>query len=130
MKTKSALLRSIGALVALLMFVAFPGSPAWANCGQCDDVEFGLSGYGTLLFVEVICEHPTGADIYFTTNGNNPIINPDGTPGASTLKVASGTNIPVDYGTTLHVKAIADKGSCWYQSINITEIYQHNPDHL
>jgi hypothetical protein len=129
MKTKSALLRSIGVLLALLVFVAFPSSPARANCGQCDDVEFGLSyGSGTQLFIELICEYPTGADIYLTTNGNDPIINPDGTPGASTLKVPSGTKLPVPYNTTVHVKAIADKGYCWYQSINITEIYQHNPD--
>lgn len=128
MKTKSALLRSIGVLLALLVFVSLP-TYVLAICGICDDVSLELYyGTGRNLYIEVECPNPTGADIYFTTNGVTPTHDGDGNPGPSTLKVASGTLVPIAYGTTIHILAIADKGYCWLDSENVSEIYQHNPN--
>lgn len=128
MKTKSlALLHSIRVLLALLVLVAFPSSPVLAAHGPCDDVtlEVYYGGYQQ-LFIEVECEDPTGAYIFWTSNGTNPTH--DGpNPTGVTMRCNSGTLIPITWNTTLCVTAIAWKAT-WQDSVNVNTYCQHNPN--
>jgi Chitobiase/beta-hexosaminidase C-terminal domain len=124
MKTKSSLIRSIGVLLALLVFVALPGSTALANCGQCADVDIYFEYAGpTGIVAEMECEFPAGAIIFYTVNGTNPT-HTGATPGSGTY-IYSGP-IPVPYLHCIHIKARAWK-DCYTESANITAADICNP---
>jgi len=130
MKTRIALLPSIGALLALLLFVALPSPTARATLGQCPDVDiYWEYGPGTQIFFEV--EVGSGCDIYVTTSINNPSF-PDpsrsgATPISPTIKVASGSTFQIPYGSTMYIKAFAFK-PLWSQSLNLSYDSQSNPN--
>lgn len=130
MKTKSPLLPSIGASLALLLSFALPTPAADAAQGQCADVDiYWEYGPGTQIFFEV--EVGDGCDIYVTTSINNPTF-PDpsrsgGTPIYPTIKVASGSTFQIPYGSTMYIKAFAWK-PLWAQSVNLSSDEQHNPN--
>ena len=131
MKIKSALLRSIGALVALLVFVALPNS-VLADNGPCDDVYFELYyGTGTDLALEVVVDNPTGATIFYTVTFNHlnttDPTHSGATPGTGTSYFASGSKIHIPYGQTLYIRAIAWK-SGWQDSVDVTSAEQPNPN--
>lgn len=124
MKTKSPLFRSIGALLALLVFVTLPSSTALANCGQCADVDVYYEYAGpTGIQVEMECEYPAGAIIFYTTNGSNPT-HTGSTPGANTMIYYGPIYVP--YGHCIRFKARAWK-YCYYDSVNITDTTICNP---
>ncbi len=131
MKTKSALLRSTAALLALLVFIAFPSSTARASQGQCGDVDINV-GYGSPGQMYFALEvSPSDCVIYVTTSLNNPIF-PDPsrsgtTPISPTFTVSSGAQIYIPYYYTRYIKAFAYK-SLWTQSVNLSFAGQHNPD--
>ena len=137
MKTESALFRSFGVLLALLVFLALPSSTALANCGQCADV--AIEWYydpGTAMHFELEVANPAGANIYFTTSlDNNACPDPTwnfttGAPTGTTLvcyNCTDGQDVPIPYTHTLNIKARAWK-TCYSQSVNITEDSQHNPN--
>jgi hypothetical protein len=129
MKTRSALLPSIGALLALLLFVALPSPTVRAAQGQCGDVD--ISWYyagGNLIYFEV--EVGDGCDIYVTTSIDSAAPTPSrsgATPISPTLKVPTETTFYIPYGHTMYIKAFAWK-PLWGQSVNISEADQHNPN--
>lgn len=131
MKTQSALLRSTGALLALLAFVALPCATARASQGQCGDVEF-YPEYGPGIQIRVKLEvSPSSCVIYVTYSLDNPTF-PDPsrsgtTPIPPTITVSSGASFNVPYGHTMYFKAFAYK-SLWTQSVNLSYWEQHSPD--
>ena len=130
MKTKSALLLPIGALLALLLFVALPSSTARASDGQCADVDiYWEYGPGTQIYFEV--EVGDGCDIYVTTSINNPNFawpsRSGATPISPTIKVASGSHFQIPYNSTMYIRAFAYKPA-WTQSVNTNSDEQHNPN--
>jgi hypothetical protein len=132
MNTKSILVRSIGVLQALLVFVSLPVLTARANMGTCDDVViYWEYGTGTNIYFELTVANPTGATIFFTTTLDDPNV-PDPThnfanPTGTTLVGVNGTRVPIDLGHTRYIKAIAWKSS-WAQSPHISCGNQHNPN--
>ena len=130
MKTKSALLPSIGALLALLLFVALPSSTARASQGQCGDVDiYWVYAGGNQIYFEV--EVGDGCDIYVTTSINNPNFpwpsRSGATPISPTVKVASESRFYIPYNSTMYIRAFAYKPA-WTQSVNTTSDEQHNPN--
>ena len=86
MKTKLALLRSIGALLALLVFTALPCSTALAK-GPCALVQiyYDYDPSGDLL-VSMYSYPPYGPTIFYTVDGTNPTHDhTNGTPTGSTM---------------------------------------------
>jgi hypothetical protein len=130
MKTKSVLVRSIGALLALLVFISLPSSALADN--TCSDVGFELYyGTGTDLALELECDNPTDATIFYTVTfnqeNNYPPLHTDTTCGAHTSKFANGSKIHIPYGSTIYINAIAWK-SGWRDSANVSSAEQHNPN--
>jgi|ERR1043166_2443942 hypothetical protein len=121
MKTKSPLLTAIGAL-ALFVLVAFPSSSALAT-GHCDDVSIYYD-YGQQLTVDMDCAFPSGATIYYTTNGTDPTHDSSGNPGTGT-SIFYG-EIPISLGQCKHFRAIAWK-SGYLNSANIADDTICNP---
>lgn len=131
MKTKSVLVRSIGALLALLVFVSLPSSVL--AIPFCDDVTIELYyGTGNDLALELECANPTGATIFYTVTFNTPnnyIPTHTGTTcGPHTSKFASGSKIHIPYGSTIYINAIAWKAGSWADSENVSSAEQHNPN--
>jgi|GEM_PF-6158929 len=131
MKTKSALVRSIGVLLALLVFVSLPSS-VLADNGPCDDVYFELYyGIGHDLALEVSVDNPTGATIFYTvtfnTYNNYTPTHSGTTPGPHTSYFASGSKIHIPYGSTMYINAIAWK-STWSDSVDVSSAEQPNPN--
>lgn len=130
MKTKSALLPSIGAFLALLLLVALPSPTAHASQGQCPDVDIEwYYGGGNQIYFEL--EVGSGCDIYVTNSINNPSFaypsRSGATPVYPTIKVASGSTFYIPYGSTMYIRAFAYK-PLWTQSVNLSEAEQHNPN--
>jgi len=129
MKTKSVLLPSIGAFLALLVFVALPSPTAHASQGQCPDVDISwYYGGGTIIYFEV--EVGNGCDIYVTTGVDTSPVDPSRSGATAvypTIKVASGATFGVPYQHTLYIKAFAFK-PLWTQSVNLSEADVHNPN--
>jgi hypothetical protein len=106
MKTRSILLRSLGAL-ALLALVAFPSSTALAT--QCDEVDIYYEyGGPTGILVGMDTATPTPCIIFYTTNGQNPT-HTGSTPGANTLIFYG--DIPIPYGQWRYFRALCYKAS-------------------
>lgn len=130
MKTKSPFTRSIGVLLALLVFAALPAT-LLANCGTADDPYCELVyGPGNSLYLKLVCPNPTGATIFFTYTLDTPNTtdptHSGSTPGSGTSACASGTLIPIPYGHTIYIRAICWK-SCWSDS-GVVACEQHNPN--
>jgi len=131
MKTKSALLRSTGVLLALLVYIALASLSARASQGQCGAVDIQPHyGGGGLLYLELTAS-PSSCDIYATTSIDNPSFPDPSRSGASpippTIKVASGSRFYVPFGHTMCIKAFAYK-PLWTQSVNLSSACQHNPE--
>lgn len=122
MKTKSVLLRSVSVVLALLVLV----SSTLAVCSPAHDVAFYVEyGPGTTLYLVMETDCPPTATIFYTTNGATPThIGP--IPGPSTGAVSNGTGLPVPYGTTVCVKALAWRSGS--ADSGVTSWCQHNPD--
>ena len=123
MKTKSPLFRSIGVLLALLMFVALPSSLT-ASCLTCCtpycEFYYGSGGWETNYF-ELETGWPSDAWIFYTktvnTGNPNDPCHVNGTPctnvGYTTYKVPNGAHIPLAYGIT-YIRVLAwrsDRGN-------------------
>jgi len=127
MKTKSPLLRSIGAFLALLVFIALPSSTALASCGQCDDVNIYYEYEGwTGLQVEMEVEYPAGTIIFYTLNGSDPTHDIYGNPGSNTY--IYGWPIGIPKRQCMHFRARAWKSGipCYYDSVNISDLIMCN----
>jgi hypothetical protein len=134
MNTKSVLVRSIGVLLALLVFVSLPTSILASPCpGTCDPACELYYGTGHNLSLELETIYPSNATIFFISSVDQPIpatSNPchdaNGVPCQGTSAVANGTQVPIPYGHTLYIKMLAwriDKGDS-----GIVECEQHNPN--
>jgi len=118
MKTKSIMFRSIGVLLALLVFATLPSS-VLATCSPCHNPWFELvPGAGNQLSVKVECDCPPGATIYYTING--------GAPTHSSPNAPSGVLISIPYGYTYCIRAIAAKSGS--ADSGVSTICQHNPE--
>jgi hypothetical protein len=137
MKTESPLFRSIGVLLALLMFVALPSSVLATPCEPCCpctpycEFYYGTGGWQTNT-LELETEYPTDAWIFYTktlnaANNNNPC-HVNGTPctnvGYTTYKVPNGAHIGLPQGIT-YIRMMAWT-SGWGNS-EIAECDQQNP---
>jgi hypothetical protein len=127
MKTKSSLFRSIGVLLALLVFVALPNSLA-APCETCCEPGWEFY-YGSPNYVELETTYPSNASIFYTLtfNGTNtdPCHNAAGDPCAGTYKVANGTHVGLTWGRESFFRMLAwriDKGDS-----DIVAFSQQNP---
>lgn len=114
MKTKSALLRSIGVLLALLVFAALPNSVLGELCDPAHDPYCEVVyGHGTTLYLKLITDCPTAATIFYTRTFNTPnTVDPThsgATPGYLTYSVPNGTLIPIPYGSTIYIRMLAWK---------------------
>jgi hypothetical protein len=127
MKTKSPLFPSIGALLALLVFVTLPTSTALAACGTVDDVDISF-GYGgpTGVQVTMTCAYPAGAIIFYTVNGPNPT-HSGSTPGPGTYIYSGPVSVPYGHCIDFSVRAWKPGIPCWYDSVNITYAGVCNP---
>jgi len=128
MKTKSVLLPSIGAFLALLLFVALPSPTARASQGQCPDVEISVHSpsYHQMHFQVT---EGSGCDIYVTFAVDTVPVDPSRsgtTPISPTLKVVSGSTFGIPYGHTGYIKAFGYKAA-WTQSVSLSEADQTNP---
>jgi hypothetical protein len=131
MKTKSALLRSTVALLALLVFIALPISSARASDGQCGDVDISWEYAGmNQIYFELTVE-PSDCVLYVTTTIDDPTFDDPSRSGATpnypTFTCASGSTFYIPYGHTRYIKAFAWK-SRWTQSVNLSSDEQHNPN--
>ena len=111
-----------GALLALLVYVAFPSSAQ-----ATDDVTFDLYyGTGNNLYEELDTT-TTGAIIFFTVSSSGYPADPthDGsTPGPGTIHYYG--RVPIPYGQTYYFAAVAwtsDGGDS-----DVTYEEQHNPN--
>jgi hypothetical protein len=127
MKTKSSFFHSIGAFLALLVFVALPNSlaaPCQTCCAPACSFYFGTPNY---LVLETT--YPSNAWIFYTItvgqpNTTDPTHDANGNPTGPTLKVPNGTHIPLAQGET-HIRMLAwrsDRGDS-----PITTCSQQNP---
>ena len=133
MKTESALFRSFGVLVALLVFLALPSSTALAvPCYPSHDPYCELYyGIGTQLFLELETDCPTYATLFVRTALDSgyppdPCHDSNGNPCSGTSALSNGTKLSVPYGHTLYVKVLA--WSSGTGDSNIVSCEQHNPN--
>ena len=121
MKTKSALLRSLGAL-ALFVLVAFPSSSALAT-GPCADPDIYYEYEGpTGIRVYMYSAPPHGATVFFTLNWSNPT-HTGATPGANTMIYYGPISVPSN--SWMHFKALAWKQN--YLDSGIVQVSVSNP---
>ena len=100
---------SIGILLAVLVFVAFPSSSARAT--QCDVVEFDETGYTpNTIYVSLSTATP-GATIFVKWSTTAPVTDPthNGSTGTNGTSTWVGPNFVVPYHSRLFIKAIAYK---------------------
>ena len=130
MKTRPALLRSIGVLMALLL-VALPNSILATPCPGCCEPYCELYyGTGNNLYLELETEYPSDATIFYTKtinqyNYDDPCHN-GSTPCSGTYSCPNGTLIPVPYGSTIYIRALAYKSGL--DDSPVTACEQHNPN--
>jgi hypothetical protein len=101
---------SIGILLAVLVFVAFPSSSALAD--QCAVVEFEETGYCCIHNIYVSLSTATsGATIFVTWNTTYPPATPthNGSTPTGTTSTWVGPYFNVPPGGRLHIKALAYK---------------------
>jgi hypothetical protein len=130
MKTKSAVVRSIGVLVALLVFVSLPTS-LLAVCYPAHDPQCGLYyGPPKVLYLELETDCPANATIFYTMTINQPN-NTDpchngATPCSGTYSCPNGTLISIPYGSTIYIRALAWRSDT--VDSGVTACDQHNPN--
>jgi hypothetical protein len=120
---KSILPHSIGVLLALLVFVAFPNSSALA-APKCDPVIFSTNSPGVAINVFMNSITPTPFIIFYTTDTSAPT-HTGSVPGTNT-HVYTGS-VPVGPGATVYFRALVYKASPWVDSI-ITDLKVFNPE--
>jgi hypothetical protein len=101
---------SIGILLAVLVFVAFPSSSALAD--QCAVVEFEETGFCCIHPIHVSLSTATsGAIIFVTYNATYPPADPthNGSTPTGTTSIWGGGYFTVGPGGRLDIKAIAYK---------------------
>ena len=101
---------SIGILLAVLVFVAFPSSSALAT--QCDEVEFDETGFCCAHNIYVSLSTATsGATIFVTWNSTYSPADPthNGSTPTGTTSTWVGPNFQVPSNSRLFIKAIAYK---------------------
>jgi hypothetical protein len=133
MKSRPALLRSLGVLLALLVFTTLPNATAscYTCCTPYCEFYYGIGGWQTNT-LELETGWPSDAWIFYTktlnTGNYNDPCHVNGTPctgvGYTTYKVPNGARIPLAYGIT-YVRMLAwrsDRGNS-----PIAECDQQNP---
>lgn len=101
---------SIGILLAILVFVAFPSSSAFAT--QCEEVEFNETGNCCIHNIYVSLSTGTsGATIFVTYSqwGTPATPTHNGSTPTGTTSTWVGPNFVVPPGGRLYIKAIAYK---------------------
>jgi hypothetical protein len=100
---------SIGILLAVLVFVAFPSSSARAT--QCDVVEFDETGYTPNTIYVSLSTATSGATIFVKWSTTAPVGDPthNGGTGTNGTSVWVGPNFVVPYHSRLYIKALAYK---------------------
>jgi hypothetical protein len=101
---------SIGILLAILVFVAFPSSSALAT--QCEEVEFTETGYCCIHNINVSLSTGTsGATIFVTYSqwGTPATPTHNGSTPTGTTSTWVGPNFVVQPGGRLYIKALAYK---------------------
>lgn len=114
---------SILILLAMAALVAFPTSSALAR-PKCDIVEFYYEYESGYIEVYMTTETPTPFKILFTTNGQNPTHDGNGTPTGSTV-VYQGPML-ISYGQCKYFKALCFKAYPYVDS-DITAFNICNP---
>lgn len=116
MKTRPALRRSLGVLLALLVFTALPNAVLGELCDPAYNPYCELVyGSGTNLYLKLITDCPTAATIFYTItynqpNSNDPCHYPNNpTPCPGTYSVPNGTQIAIPYGYCVHIRMLAWK---------------------
>jgi|ERR1043166_1858311 hypothetical protein len=131
MNTKSIVVRSIGVLLALLVFTALPAPLLAEVCGTCHEPQCGLYyGSGTNLYLELETDCPTAATIFYTKTINTPN-NTDpchvgANPCVGTYSCPNGTLLSIPYGSTMYIRALAYKSGL--VDSGVTACDQHNPN--
>jgi hypothetical protein len=95
---------SIGVLLALLVFVAFPSSSALALPDPCGDVEFSQYTYSNTMWVIMYSNDCAGGRIFCTISGLDPTHNGP-FPGPGTIVYTQAIVIP--YGQCRYFRALA-----------------------
>lgn len=114
MKTRPALLRSIGVFLALLVFIALPNSVLGELCDPAYDPYCELVySPGNNYYLKLKTDCPTAATIFFTKTVNTPnTVDPThtgATPGYLTYSVPNGTLIAIQYASSVHIRMLAWK---------------------
>ncbi|MFZ1219287.1 MAG: hypothetical protein WAO00_08335 [Chthoniobacterales bacterium] len=112
MKMTPVILRSIGALLALLAFTLVPTPVQGDLCNPAHDPWCELY-YGNPMTVELETDCPVAATIFYTitfnvANNTAPTHDSNGNPGTNTHAVPNGTHVPIGTGST-HIRMIAWK---------------------
>ncbi len=137
MKTRPALIRSLGVLLALLVFAALPNSVLGELCDPAFTPYCELEyGHGTLLYLEIGTDCPTAATIFYTITYNQPNTNDpchlSNSPtvctntGYTTFSASNHSYIGVPYGQTVYIRMIAWKLNMGDSDLETCE--QHNPN--
>lgn len=119
---KSILPHSIGVLLALLVFVAFPSASALA-APKCDPVTFSQNSPGVPINVFMASITPTPFIIFYTTDTSAPTHS--GSTPTGTTHIYTGS-VAVGPGATVYFRALAYKASPYVDSI-ITDYEVFNP---
>ena len=113
---------SIGILLALLVFVAFPSSSALA-APKCDPVVFSQNSPGVPINVFMNSITPSPFIIFYTTDSSNPTHSGSTPTGTTSIYTSS---IAVGPGQTVYFRALTYKASPYVDSI-ITDYKVFNP---
>jgi hypothetical protein len=115
---------SIGALLALLVFAAWPSSSALAIPDPCEDVEFSQYTYSDVVYVSMYADDCAGGKVFYTLSGLNPTHN-QATPGSGTYVYTQ--PVPVTYGHCKDFLALAWKPSAHDSNITDFEACNYPP---
>lgn len=115
---------SIGILLALLVFVAFPSSSALAT--QCEEVYYEETGFTPNTIQVTLNTDTSGATIFVRYSYVAPPPNPthNGSQGTNGTGAWQGGYFPVYYGQRLYIKALAYKAG--FTDSAITEYWVDN----
>jgi hypothetical protein len=131
MKTRPTLRRSLGVLLALLVFTALPNATLGELCDPAHKPYCELEyGHGTLLYLELATDCPTAATIFYTITYNTPNYNTPchngATPCSGTYALPNHSYVGVPYGQTVYINMLAWKLNM--QDSEVTSCEQHNPN--
>ena len=114
---KLILPHSIGVLLALLVFVAFPSSSALAS-PKCGDVVFSMHTVGVAIVVSMTSTTPSPYIIFYTVNSTDPVHSGPNVGNSDTHIYT--TPISVGPGQSVYFRALTYKAAPYVDS-NITE---------